>query len=645
MNFKHHKTVVCLAALASSLQAQAQSQTNIESEDLSDLIVTAGISPIDRNQFGGSLTVITAADIAATQATYLTDILRTVPGFAINQSGGPGTQTQLRVRGSEANHVLVLQDGIRVNDPTAGDEYLFNYALLDNIERIEIIRGPQSAIWGTDAMSAVINIITKQSSQNNWGFDVEAGSFNTKRIALDGGYAENNWRVDAGINALDTGGTNIARTGDEADGFENMSSHISFGIDANESWSFKLSANHSDAMNEYDGTDFVVTGLPTDADLWTERQQTNAQLLVKHQANDNWTNELSYQWSDVDAQNFSFGFGETSSTAAETDELKLKSSLIFGQSAQHRISGLIDHRMVDFVQRGTASPFGDPNQKQDYDVTGLAIEYNHQLNDQFNWNLSARQDDFNRFDDVSNFKLAASYQIQDNLRLRGSYGTGSKAPSFIERFGFFPANFVGNPNLKPEDSDAFEVALQKSWAKSQLEVIYFNQNLENEINGFVFDAPTGLFTAANQAGESKRQGFELNWSSAVTKNLGLDFNYTYTDATEENAVGEDVAEVRRPENMASLSFDYRFADNRAQLYAQVNHQDDQLDVFFDPTTFASSHVNLDGYTTFDLTFNWRLNQTFQLYAKGQNLFDENYEEVLGYARPGAAFYAGLKARF
>lgn len=644
---QNHKTVFCLLALASTAHTSTiHAQQAVDSaENLSNLIVTAGIAPIEKSQYGGSVTVIGAADIAASQATYLSDIIRQVPGFAVNQSGGPGTQTQLRVRGSEANHVLVLRDGVRINDPTAGDEFLFNYALLDNIERIEIIRGPQSAIWGTDAMSAVINIISKESSTSNWGFDLEAGSFNSKRIGLDGGLAQNNWRLDAGINALDTAGTNIARTGSEADGFENLNAHIKFGVDVSEVWSLRANLQHTDSMNEFDGTDFVVTGLPVDADLWTERQQSNGQFMAVFQPNDQWHSEFAYQFSGVEAQNFTFGLGETSSTEADTDEVKLKSSVQFGQNNQHRFSALLDHRMVDFVQRGQASPFGDPNQRQSYDVTGLAAEYHHVMNDQFSWNLSARGDDFNRFDDVSNYKVAASYQLQDGLRIRGSFGTGSKAPSFIERFGFFPANFIGNPNLKPEESDAFEFAVEKSWAKNELELTYFNQNLENEINGFVFDVPTGLFTAANQAGMSKREGFELNYAGTITEQLGMRFNYTYTDATEENASGEAVTEVRRPENMASLSMDYRFAENRATLYGQLNYQDDQLDVFFDPATFISSNVNLDGYTTFDLTFSWQLNQNLQLFAKGQNLFDQDYEEVLGYARPGAAYSLGLKSRF
>ncbi|MGJ8662087.1 MAG: TonB-dependent receptor plug domain-containing protein [Marinicella sp.] len=646
MKFRNHFTAVYLLASCSFIQAQeATNQSDDSGQELSKLIVSAGLAPIEQNQFGGSVTVITAAEIAASQATYLSDILRKVPGFAINQSGGPGTQTQLRVRGSEANHVMVLLDGIRVNDPTASDEFLFNYALLDNIEKIEIIRGPQSAIWGTDAMSAVINLVTKQSAANNLGFDVEVGSFNTKRLAVNGGVAKDLWALDLGVNGLDTSGTNVSRGGTEDDGYQNLASHLKFKADPSDELGLTFSLTHSDATNEFDGTDFAVTGLPVDADLWTDREQSTAQFTLTHQPNQQWFNEFHYQWSDVEARNFMHQVGETSSTAADTNELKLKSSVYFGQDRQHRLSALVDHRQVDFVQRGEASPFGDPNQSQSYDVTGLAAEYHHQLNDAFSWNLSARNDAFNRFEDVSNFKVGASYQLADSLRLRGTFGTGSKAPSFIERFGFFPANFIGNPNLQPEESDAFEFGLEKTWSQTKLEVVYFDQDLSNEINGFAFDADSGLFTAANKVGDSQRNGLEVIWSGDINQNLGFNFNYTYTDATEEDFAGDDVTEVRRPENMAQLALDYRFASDRATLYAQVNYQDDQLDVFFDPATFISSNVKLAAYTTFDLTLSWQLTDQYQLYAKGLNLFDESYEEVLGYARPGAAFSVGFKARF
>lgn len=633
----------CLLVTALSANAQSSEQ-NVEK--LSNLIVTAGFQPFDSNQFGGTTTVITAADIAVMQATYLSDILRQVPGFSLNQSGGPGTQTQLRVRGAEANHTLVLVDGVRQNDATASDEFLFNYGLLDHVERIEIVRGPQSSIWGTDAVSAVINIITKQANDDTLNADLELGSFDTKRLAVNAGRNQENWFLNAGVNALDSAGSNISRQGNEADGFENMSAHLKWGFNATESMDLSLALRHSDAMNEYDGTDFVSTGLPIDADLWTERNQSTAQVAVNFSPVDsNWHTQFQYSWMQTEAENFIHGLGQASATDSNTDEVRLNSSYQFGQQNNQTLSMALDHRQIDFSQSGEATSFGDPNQHQDYSVTGMALEYRHQLNQKFNWHVSGRLDDFNRFEDVSNFNLAANYLINEDWRVRASFGTGSKAPSFIERFGYFPANFVGNPNLEPEESDAYELALRKSWQNTQLELVYFNQDLSHEIDGFVYDVNSGLFTAANKTGSSKRDGFELVWSGLITENLDYNFNYTYTDATESNAEGQQIQEIRRPKNLANLNLNYQFADNRANLHGRINHVGTQYDVFYDPITYASSNVKLDAYTTVDLTFTWDLNEQWQTYLKGQNIFDEDYEEVLGYARPGAAYSIGVKASF
>ncbi|MFC3195299.1 TonB-dependent receptor plug domain-containing protein [Marinicella sediminis] len=641
------KSLTIVAAIviqAASFTTLAQ-QSDSSAQRLPKLIVSAGITPIETNQYGGSATVFTREDIDAMQVTYLSDLLRQAPGFAINQSGGPGTQTQLRVRGSEANHVLVLLNGVRVNDPTAGDEFLFNYALLDHVERIEIIRGPQSAIWGTDAMSAVINIITREAESTNLGLDVELGSFNSKRLALSGDINQQDWQFSAGINALDSAGTNVSRTGPEADGFENLTGHASLSRSWNSAIDLALSWHHSDATNEFDGTDFVVTGLPTDADLWTERTQDTLRFQLGFTLFHDWTGELAWHRNDIDADNFTHGTGVTSATASTTDEFKVSTQGTFGQQNQYSLAVVLDHREIDFTQRGQASPFGDPNQDQQYHVTGLGAEFRHQFNDQFSWQLSARQDDFNRFDDVSNAQLAGSYLISPDWRVRAAIATGSKAPSFIERFGFFPANFIGNPDLQPEQSTAYELGFIRSFTGSSLEVVYFNQDLEDEIDGFVFDPASGLFTAANRANDSQREGLELIWSGQWQDHWQYTFNYTYTDASETDANGSTLEEVRRPEHQASASVFYRFAGNRGMLGTQVNHVGDQLDVFFDPATFVSSNLKLDAYTTVDLTLNWDFNATWRGYIKAQNVFDERYEEVLGYARPGASIAAGFNAEF
>ncbi len=632
---------VLIACLSLTVSAEADQSE----KPLTPLVVTAGLTPMDAVDYGGSLTVIDSDEIDASGHLYLSDILRSVPGFAINQSGGIGTQTQVRIRGAEANHVLVLRDGVRLNDASGNDEFLFNYALLDNIERIEIIRGPQSAIWGTDALGAVINIISKQTDEKNLNADLEYGSFNSLKTAVSGGYVQNNWRLNGGVTGVDSGGSNIALQGNEKDGYENLTARLGLDNDWSDTVSSTVRFSHSDAMNEYDGTDFMVTGLPVDADLWTERTLTTAMAQLRiNPDNSRWMSRFDYHFSDTEGENYNL-FGRDSRTTAETHEMKLLNSWRLGNQAKDRLNVLVDHRTIDFTQAGAATDFGDPNQKQSYDVTGIAIELQGQINDRFNWQGSVRHDNFNRFEDVNNFQLAGRYQLSEQQRFRATLGSGSKAPSFIERFGYFPAQFIGNPELKPEQSKSYELAYEVDYHNHQLAFIYFNQDLTDEIDGYVFNMDAGAFTARNKDNDSERNGLEFSWIGQWTSNFSSRLNYTYTDATEEDDMGVSQVEVRRPKHIATLTLNYDFAHQRGRLYTSIHHQSSQLDNFYSPSTFLTEKIRLDGFTTMSLNASWAFSDKTRGYVRADNVFDDNYQEVFGYARPGAGFYVGLNHRF
>ena len=169
--------------------------------------------------------------------------------------------------------------------------------------------------------------------------------------------------------------------------------------------------------------------------------------------------------------------------------------------------------------------------------------------------------------------------------------------------------------------------------------------LEDEIDGFVFDPTLGAFTAANKDDDSDRSGFEFVLSGRPMDGLTLSANYTYTDATETGFDGQDQREVRRPRHMGSLVANWRFAQDRANLNLNVNYTGKQLDVFFDPSTFVSTNVELDSYTVTDLAGSFRLTKSLELVARVSNLTDEDYQEVLGFGRPGRGYYGGIRGRF
>ena len=195
--------------------------------DLEHVLVTARLQPITIGEIGSSVTIITSEEIEQKQVKYLSELLRDVPGFSVSQSGAAGSQTQVRVRGAEANQLLVLMDGVRANDPAASGEFQYQFALTSNIERIEIIRGPQSATWGSDAVAGVINIIRKKDVESQYlSGIIEAGSFDSINASVDGGYSGEIFRFTGGLSYLDTDGTNISRVGDEKDGAENTSGNL-----------------------------------------------------------------------------------------------------------------------------------------------------------------------------------------------------------------------------------------------------------------------------------------------------------------------------------------------------------------------------------------------------------------------------------
>jgi vitamin B12 transporter len=614
---------------------------------LESLVVSSNFQAVEMDSVASSITVITKEQIENQKATFLTDVLRYVPGFAVSQTGGVGTQTQIRVRGAESNHLLVLIDGVRVNDPSVGDDFQYQYALSDQIERIEIIRGPQSVVWGSDALAGIINIITNQNDQQLKQFNIhaETGSFDSNKAGFNASLSNNNISFNGGVQFYESAGTNISRVGNEKDGVENLSVLANININASQNSDIHLGFRHVTAENEFDGVDFFVTGLPVDGDQYTEADTSTFQAHWNYNnPHNNWQTQLAVNYLDTDNENYSGGLAN-GSTASDSLECSLKHSFNFSHS--RRLTLLANQREVDFSQKGLASPFGNPNQDQSYTSRSLAVEYFQQYNENLSWSISGRSEDFNRFDDVNIFQAGFSYAINDQWRLRGSIATGSKAPTFTERFGFFADQFIGNPDLKPEQSDSFELAIKKTWLQGQFttEIVYFDQDLEDEIDGFVFDLDSSLFTATNKLNDSKRSGYEFLFGSQISDQVRFDFNYSYTKAEEFNSAGQQVKEVRRPENLANAHLDFSFADSRGHLNIGVNYSDEQFDNFFDPITFIAERVILPSFTVVNLAASWEATKKIELYVKANNLLDREYEEVLGFRRPGLGVFAGIRAQF
>jgi vitamin B12 transporter len=275
------------------------------------------------------------------------------------------------------------------------------------------------------------------------------------------------------------------------------------------------------------------------------------------------------------------------------------------------------------------------------DVTSVIADFQGRSVESITWLLSARYDDNSDFDDIVTGRASIAWDVSADTRLNASIGTGQNAPTFIERYGYFPGQFTGNPDLKPERSVSYEIGLKQRIAPSaSIQIAVFRQTVEDEIDGFVFDPETFLFTAENLDTTSERSGVEFGAWWTVSESLDLSMNYTYTDATENGAT-----ELRRPRHAGNATIDYNFLEARARLTLVADYGGSRQDIFFPPWPQPSEIVTLDSYWLVDLTAQYRATDSVRLFARISNLLDTEYEQVYGYSTPGRAYYGGVEVGF
>lgn len=622
----------------------ALSQQHSNDENLDNIIVSGSRSPIDRLSLGSATTVITRQQIENRQARYVSDVLRTVPGFAISQSGGTGTQTQVRVRGTEANHVLVLIDGVRANDPATGDEFRWELLSTSNIERIEIVRGPQSSLWGSDAVAAVVHVITRSGSSGP-GFSAfsETGSHSTINAGLNGATGGERWSLGYALENLSTDGTNTSRSGSENDDSELLTASFSGHMQPSENLRVQFGARTVDAYSQFDPVDFVVTGLPEDGDVATDSRQTYLHLGASLASFDSHlTHHLKARFLDTRNANLADGV-QNSSSASDRITMGYQADLRFSENV---LSLAVEHEKTKFEQRGEVG-FGDPNQNQDMTVTSYVADYQNRSLERLTWLLSARFDDYSDFDNAVTGRLSLDYALVESTHLRANLGSGQKAPTFTDRYGFFPGQFVGNPDLKPEKSTSLDFGIEQLFLEGavSLQVTAFFQDLEDEIDGFVFDNVTFLFTAKNIDGDSSRSGIEVASSFRLNDQLDFSASYTYTDSHEEDAVGIETREIRRPRHSGSIGGNYRFIENRANVSLVADYGGSATDRFFPPFPAPTEIVTLDANWLIDFAAGFDLTRNVNLFARVTNLLDEEYEQLYGYQNRGRSGYLGVRVNF
>lgn len=626
------------AALMLSAMLTSAPVVSKPSQDIEEILVTASLTPIALSRSGNAVTVISRDQIKNRAAVNVSDLLRDVPGFSVSRVGVLGSQTQVRVRGAEANHLLVMIDGVEANDPSQGDEFSWATMTASDIERIEIIRGPQSSLRGSDALAGVVNIITRSAERaSNFGLFSETGSWSTNQSGLSAEHKQDDFDIRLSLNYVESEGDNIARSGDEKDGYRNTTLTLKTGLKVNDQMRVSFSARESDGMNQFDA-DNDFDGIVEDQDRLSKFDNSTMRLRGDYSSLDgSWQHKITIARSTNDNTAIADGV-QGNITASTKDQYQYVGSVSFAEGTKS-LSFLAERDEEDWMQRGEISwGIYDPNQDRERDTDSLAMEYRTDINDSLTLAASGRYEDNSEFDSAKTFRGEAIYQLSDQMRVRAAYGTAVKNPTFTERFGFY-TNFIGNPNLVPEESKSWEIGFdrQLSIGNLTLSATLFDAELENEINGFVYDPATYAYTSANMDALSERAGVEFSTAGNLSDSLSLSAAYTYTDSKD----GDSKKEVRRPKNTASVNLGWQVAENLF-LNTNVQFTGDQTDVYFPPFPEPSQVVTMDSHTLVNFNVNYKPSDKLELYLKLENALDEDYEEVFGYQTLGFSSSLGIR---
>jgi vitamin B12 transporter len=404
---------------------------------------------------------------------------------------------------------------------------------------------------------------------------------------------------------------------------------------------------HTDARADFDGFS-PETGLPADTPDFSRTSfnylRAGGRVAL---AGDRWTHDLHMTWTNSGTNTVTPA--DRTRQAGDRYGLHYQTSYRFSgdseQSAESLLTFAVDHRREEFRQTGTASAFGDPSQIQRQHITGYVLEYLARPLPALSLSIGGRYDQNSAFADAFTYRGTLSYALPvAGSRLHASYGTGQKSPTFVERFGYFPDQFAGNPRLKPERSRGFDLGLEQRLFGNRLTVdaTYFRASLHDEINGFAFPAGGTLPTAVNEPGVSHRQGVQLSLNTALPAGYNVIASYTYSDATQPVPGGGQQREVRRPLHSASLALNGNWLNARLNGNLNVTWNGDREDDYFPPFPPFQERVTLRSYALANLAVTGQLTRQVSLYARILNLLDKSYEEIYGFRSPGRTAVLGVR---
>jgi len=607
-----------------------------EAYDLGQVLVSASRIEEYIAQTGSSAIVIDRKTIEKKKYLSIKEALSLEAGVDIASNSAFGGSTSVYLRGAPSGHTLVLMDGIRLYDPIATDaSYDLANLMLDNVERIEIIKGPQSSLFGSDAIGGVINIITRQGKgKPSFTFSSEGASKRTFTESLGAFGSTGKFYYSAEASRQDSRGFSKARDGAESDSYQNNNFSGKFSYRPDENLEFGVKSSYVRAKIDLDDGAYA-----DDVDFWTKYENVLLTLFSEQRINEKWSHNLDYSWLR-NVRKY------TDNSDQYWDTFKAR-----GQEAnwQHTVDAgkifLLPENIGEFIIPGFQYTYETGFERSNYgdlgrvsaNKEGYFVENRFSLNDKLFNTFAMRVDRHSRFGTQTTGRGTLSYLFDTGTRFKGSYGTGFKAPSLYQLFSLY-----GDTNLNAEKSWGYDVGLEQQIFKNRLSLsaVYFHNRFRdliefdpNKPNPKIIAWPFGMYV---NRGSAKTEGIEAELTYKPIDNLSIRYAFAYVDAMDFTA---KLHLIRRPNNKHFITIGYSPFRNLSLTFDATRN----IKIY---DNFAGNENNrLKDYTVCNFVASFRLNQHLEIYSRVENVFNAIYQEVNGYNTKKRFLHWGVKGRF
>lgn len=602
------------------------------------VVVTASRYETSVSKEGKDISVITEDDIRKSGKKTVADVLTSVAGVTITRSGSEGSLSNVYIRGSKSGNVLLMIDGVKLSDPTTlGNLYDISGLTTSNIERIEIIKGAMSSLYGAEASGGVINIITKKGSGRKLVITGEAGSYRTHSESVSASdstdkssffFSGSHYKTDGISNAKKS----FSAADADNDGYENYTASCKVNSNITDKASVNMTMNYSDSKSEIDDDAFE----DDPNHIYTNRLFT-ARGEFKHSPLDWWSYKgglsyMSFVREDIDQKD---SVDTTESNVYTYDGSSTKADIMTVIDILNFNAVTLGAEVIDEKGGSTSSYSASPSISPEKSILTKSLYLHDKISvfDILILNAGGRIDNHETFGSHWTWDASAALLISvTGTKLKTSAGTGFRAPSLFELYGQY-----GNEDVKPEKSFVYDAGVYQELFNGILsaDCTFFSQEYEDLITWH----STGLFTGYydNSDGTVRYKGAELTAGFRPSSIFRMSYAYTYIKYDNKNsnvslkrpAHKHSASVTLTPVTSLDLTFTYLYVGKRYDLY-------------FAPPTYAETRVKLDSYQKVDMNIRYAFNETVTFTARGENLTDANYMETYGYNTKGRSFYGGAE---